>query len=255
MITMFDAVDLANMPAGEQAYAGYTGGNWPTFPQLQRMFPGAWLLSIAISAAEDADALDVETGDATIGDIPGWFRRQEARGRWRPVIYHSVSGTDQVAAVMTGNGFPRSSYRLWSAHYQAGEHICGPATCRLTAVACDGTQWTDTALGRSLDQSTLLDGFFAGHTLPPPPPAADWTARMIANLPELAEGAADTPNHRYVARLQGLCCALGHPVPIDGAFGPLTRAAVEAVQGDFNISADGVAGPATWGCLVAGAPA
>src|SRR5690242_949385 len=43
----------------------------------------------------------------------------------------------------------------------AALHICGPSTCGLTGHACDGTQWTDAALGRSLDESVLLNNFFS----------------------------------------------------------------------------------------------
>jgi predicted Zn-ribbon and HTH transcriptional regulator len=41
-----------------------------------------------------------------------------------------VSNIDRLMLTMNANGFERSQYRLWSAHYGAGEHICGPATCK-----------------------------------------------------------------------------------------------------------------------------
>jgi hypothetical protein len=60
-----------------------------------------------------------------------------------------------------GAGISRAAVRLWSAHYGQGKHICGPGTCGLTRHACDGTQWTDSALGRNLDESILLSNFFS----------------------------------------------------------------------------------------------
>lgn len=171
MITMFDSIDIAALPAGAPAYAGYVNGAWPTFSTLLRVFPGAHLLDIAVTADADATCLDVEKGDATNADVYGWFTRQQARKAWRPVLYTSASNVDSLAATMTANGFPRTSYRLWSAHYGAGEHICGPAACKLTRYACDGTQWTDNALGRNLDQSVLASDFFGtprgGNALTP----------------------------------------------------------------------------------------
>jgi hypothetical protein len=168
---MYDSINVDALPAGAAAYAGYIDGKWPTFAVLMQRFAGAHLLSITVFG-NDADCADVETGDMTVADIDGWFRRQQTRKVWRPVIYHSASGMDQVYATMTASGFARADYRLWSAHYGSplGEHICGPSTCGECQVACDGTQWADAALGRGLDQSLLAADFF-GTPTPPPPPA------------------------------------------------------------------------------------
>lgn len=164
---MYDAIYVSALPLGQPAYAGYVGGFWPTFPTLQAKFPNARLLSIAVTAGEDAECLDVEKGDATIDQAPAWFRRQVPRGVQRPVVYTSVSNVDALVALMAANGIPRAAYRIWSAHY-ATEHVCGPASCKDTTATCDGTQWTSRALGRSLDQSLMSDSFF---TVPTPAPA------------------------------------------------------------------------------------
>jgi hypothetical protein len=68
---------------------------------------------------------------------------------------------DALVTTLGGAGISRAEVRLWSAHYGQGKHICGPGTCGLTRHACDGTQWTDAALGRSLDESILLSDFFS----------------------------------------------------------------------------------------------
>jgi hypothetical protein len=162
-LTMYDSTNVATLPHGADAYAGYVQGAFQTFPALRRLFgaSGAHLLSIAVFASGDADCLDVEPRDATIAQAPGWVKRQLARGAHRPCLYTSVSNMDALVTALGGAGIPRAGIRLWSAHYQQGKHICGPGTCRLTSHACDGTQWTDTALGRSLDESILLNDFFS----------------------------------------------------------------------------------------------
>jgi N-acetyl-anhydromuramyl-L-alanine amidase AmpD len=43
---------------------------------------------------------------------------------------------------------------------------------------------------------------------------------------------------------------LGPPAQLDGAFGPVTEAAVRAFQALHGLEPDGVAGPLTWGALV-----
>jgi hypothetical protein len=162
-LTMYDSTNVGTLPPGADAYAGYVQGAFLTFPALQRLFApsGAHLLSIAVFASGDADCLDIESGDATIAQAPGWVKRQLARGAHRPCLYTSVSNMDALVTALSGAGISRAEIRLWSAHYGQGKHICGPGACGLTGHACDGTQWTDAALGRSLDESVLLSDFFS----------------------------------------------------------------------------------------------
>lgn len=167
---MYDSITVSQLPATAQAYAGYVGGNWPTFATLEAKFPHALLLSIAVNSSEDAMCIDVEKGDATNADVYSWFVRQQRRRVWRPALYTSVSNVDALVRTMTANGFSRAEYRLWSAHYGTGQHICGPQTCKQTAYPCDGTQFTSAALGRNLDQSILLDSFFQEPAPKPAPP-------------------------------------------------------------------------------------
>ena len=162
-LTMYDSTNVGTLPHGADAYAGYVQGLFPTFAALQRMFTasGTHLLSIAVFASGNADCLDIESGDATNAQAPGWVKRQLARSAQRPCLYTSVSNMDALMTTLGGAGISRAEIRLWSAHYGQGKHICAPGTCGLTRQTCDGTQWTDAALGRSLDESVLLTNFFS----------------------------------------------------------------------------------------------
>ena len=66
--------------------------------------------------------------------------------------------------VLTSAGIARASVRLWTAHYEVGEHICGPEACGALSINADGTQWTPNAVvngvALDLDQSLLLENFF-----------------------------------------------------------------------------------------------
>jgi hypothetical protein len=253
-LTMYDAEDNAQFPPGAPAYASYIdghGGDQPNYAHVTAAFPGAHHLSIALFASDDADALDVEPGAAVPGQIPIWVARQRARGIARPCLYASVSNmADEILPVLALARIPIASVRLWSAHYGAGEHICGPRSCGDLPVGADGTQWTSGALGRPLDQSVLLDDFFGAIAAPP---TREVTVQV--QLAALAQGSSG----QQVRNWQGLLIAHGYgfmlgSVPgttvedgagVDGDFGPKTAAATEAFKGAKGLTGTGVDG-ATW---------
>ena len=72
-LRMLDSIHPANMPNGADAYAGYVDGHWPTFQTVKDRFGAhAHVLSIAVFPSDNAQALDVESGDATPGQAPAW---------------------------------------------------------------------------------------------------------------------------------------------------------------------------------------
>jgi hypothetical protein len=158
---MFDDVNIGLEPPGAFAYAGYVDGLFANMPELEKRFPGAHFLDIAVFPSDNATCLDVEPGDATNADVFAWFNRQLARKVHRPVVYTSASNAAAMQATMAANGFKRSSYRLWTAHYTGRPHLCAPAVCGFGLDQADATQFTSKAMGRSLDESIVADNFFA----------------------------------------------------------------------------------------------
>ena len=247
---LYDSIDVTQIPLGAPAVAGYVNGSWATWASLAIKFPNARRLSIAVTSSADADCLDVEQGDAAVADAPGWVTRRRARGITRPCLYASVSVMNSLVWTIEAAGIPRSSVRLWSAHY-AGQHICGPTTCALTASTMDGTQWTSSALGRNLDQSLIADDFFT----------SGWQEAMMNALPTLQQGNKDTAGQPLdVHRVQVLVAGIGRwnnlgtitAVADTGVFDAATSAAVKRVQQFFGLTQDGIVGPATWGALATG---
>lgn len=160
-ITMYDAVTVANIPAYAAAVAGYVNGHWPTFSTLETAFPHAYRLSIDVIGIAKADVLDIETGDATNRVAPRWYRRQKAAGAKSPVFYTSVSNAQALVETLASFGIARTGYRLWTAHYTGKPHRC-TAACGFGFVdEADATQYTNRALGRTLDASLCKPGFFA----------------------------------------------------------------------------------------------
>ncbi len=192
MIIMYDSISAQNLPiehlpVSGDAYAGYVGGFWPDYSQVKARFPHARVLSIAISSGEDAECLDIENGDASPADAPAWVKRQHTRGEARPCLYASVAVIPAVLEDLHAARIAWPSVRLWSAHYGAGRHICGPHSCNWPGVpALDGTQWTNTAAGEHgslVDESLLLPDFFG---TPPKPPVKVLDGYLV--LPGAAGG-------------------------------------------------------------------
>lgn len=267
-LTMADSAWNSQFPKGFDAYAAYVDGrvgDQPNYDWVTVNFPQAHHLSIALFPSDDADCLDIETGAASVSSAAAWYQRQKARGIARPCFYASASlmQSDLVPAI-TAAGISRSQYRLWSAHYGAGKHICGPSTCKLLSIPADGTQWADMTGTLTCDQSLLLPDFFAASPADPSPALTPQEMSRIMNaLPVLSPGAADKAGEVFfVRRMQVLLngCLLWKPVsaaviPADGFFGPKTEDVLKAVQGAYGLAQDGVCGPATWGVLVTGSPA
>lgn len=90
-------------------------------------------------------------------------------------------------------------------------------------------------------------------TTPPASPAPNWTEHIVSNLPTLSQGADHVP---AVSRLQALVnVVLRHiarpELKEDGDFGSITERELKIVQRWLHVDDDGVAGPETWGALLA----
>lgn len=159
---LYDDTNLSLIPANAQAVAGYVNGRWPTYPQVVQRWPNAKHLSIDVTGASNADCLDVERGDATNAHAGDWVKRQLQRGVHKPVVYTSLSNVAALLSALAVSGVTRSQIRLWTAHYDYKEHLCSPQSCPGFGLmtTADATQWTNNALGRSLDQSLLAPNFF-----------------------------------------------------------------------------------------------
>lgn len=180
MITMFDSVDVGQIPSGAGAVAGYVNGRWPTYSTLVKRFPKAHVLSIAVASYADAECLDVERGDATISVAPSWVKRQQARGVRLPVVYTSVAQAQQLLNALAAHGIRRSDVRLWTAHYTFKPHICTSECGFGFAGKADATQYTDKAFGRTLDGSLVADYFFGASK---PAAAPDVRGESKADAP------------------------------------------------------------------------
>lgn len=154
---MYDSVSVSSMPLNGTAYAGYVGGNWRTYPDLFRAFPGKRYLSIAVNAGENAQCLDIERGDATAAQAPEWVRRQIKRGVEQPRLYTSVSNVLGLTQELSRAGirwrkrnplrgvFRAPQVKLFTAHYTGVAHLCDRSCAYGMPQRADATQFATNA--------------------------------------------------------------------------------------------------------------
>ena len=223
---------------GTDMVAGYvTGdGDIPWTAADWALFTGKVAVTIDQGAAGSpvagADVRDVESGAwtpaAAVHNVP-WTAA-------RPTIYCSASALPQVAAA----GWQGD---VWVADWTGTPPAAPPAVP--AGMTCVAVQYTDQGGGGAYDLSVVFDPAWPGTT-PAPPEPSTWQEDMMRQLPTLAQGSAGED----VRSVQALCTARGHGTAVDGVFGPLTKAAVEAVQTTAKIGVDGIVGPQTWPALM-----
>ncbi|HLY82051.1 MAG TPA: hypothetical protein VKQ71_03645 [Acidimicrobiales bacterium] len=112
---MFDAITAANIPLGAGMVAGYDDGRyaWPAADWAR--FPSAVKVHITVFAADNiGEVLDVEAGDASPDQAPGWCQARRAAGV-DPSVYCSVTALASVQAAFARAGVPEPHY--WLAAY------------------------------------------------------------------------------------------------------------------------------------------
>lgn len=166
-------------------------------------------------------ALDSETSSDPAYVIP--FVTAVNVAGWKVMDYGSES-------TLRGNLNPDGYY--WGADWTSVPHLhSGEGMTQYLSLKNEDVSLADSAL-------PLWD------THAPAPPVTPW-AGLLALLPVVRQGAAGPA----VIVIQGFLAIRGHPVTVDGQFGPLTAAAVRAVQSAAKITADGIVGPRAWAAL------
>lgn len=163
---MFDDTSVELIPKSAKAVAGYVNGAYATYSRVLYDFPKARHIGITVNSGGMSDCLDIEPGDATNADAAAWFHRFKGAAQAnrkpsrKPIFYTSVSNLDALVADLNAAGIKRAAYKLWSAHYGEGKHVCSPEACGATHQHADATQWTSSSHSRSLDESRVKPSFW-----------------------------------------------------------------------------------------------
>lgn len=162
MRTMMDSTNPAGCLDGAQLYAGYIDGSFRSFAGMVARFPGAIHVPIAVHAStNDGLVLDIERGDATPAQGPGWCSRRRAAGVV-PSVYCSLSEWPAVRAAFRSAGVPEPEY--WIAAYPGN----GP-NLYAGSVAHQYGGGRNPATGGLYDVSAVADHWPGVDTGPAPP--------------------------------------------------------------------------------------
>ena len=251
MTTMYDAVDVAAIPADAEIVAGYVDGNWPTFDALVKAFPNARHVSITVGATGGAGAMvaDCETGDFSPDGAAHWAKGEIDAGR-RPCVYYSRSNAAAVSAALSRAGVPTNAVDYWVADWTGAAHVVPGSVA---------TQWASPATGSggNFDISETVGTWPPPVHVPSPP-----VPEPVPPIPAPTPGPAPSPTGGFmpptikqgdlsgaVRNAQRLLNVHGAGLATDGAFGPATDKAVRNFQTVLHLGVDGIVGPATWTAL------
>lgn len=93
---MYDSVNYVGIPANASMVAGYVDGLYANIHLMRSHFPKAIVVGIAVFAhTDDGQVLDVERGDASPSEAPGWVQMRRRAG-CDPTVYCSLSLWPQV---------------------------------------------------------------------------------------------------------------------------------------------------------------
>lgn len=161
--TMYDDVTASLIPSNAVAAAYYGNGPFANYGSVRADLPHAILAPTMlrpfsgnmkdINDWQHGVSWDCEPSLFTAEQAGELVRQTRAQGVM-PRLYFPLSWAQAVVASVAAAGFKRSDVMLHTAHWTFVPHICsGITTSQWGTISADSTQYTDQALGRSLDAS------------------------------------------------------------------------------------------------------
>lgn len=205
--------------------------------EIQQYFPGTTTWEIGDSAHQSR-ASDHNPNDANVVCA-------------KDILGDGGIDLQDLADHLTGNPHPDLRYVIHdhyiyerSNDYRARSYSgSNPHETHLHVSVGNGPDGQSTS-GYDDTSSWKIDRLADGTTTPSNPSTG--TSDLGDRMKEIKQGASG----RVVRILQGLLCAWGYTVSIDGQFGPKTAAAVKKFQEKYAKPSDGIVGPVTWDALL-----
>lgn len=169
--TMYDSTTAGDCPRDGDLYAGYIDGRYADYGAMVQDFPDRGHVRISVDASGSAaDVLDVENGDATPAQAPGWVGRQRALGTARPTLYCNRGNEGAVDQALHDAGVAAGDAAFWIATLD-GTMVSGATAHGYPIVACQSEGSAQT--GGHYDRSVVFDAAWPGAAAPAPQPPTD----------------------------------------------------------------------------------
>lgn len=119
--TMYDAIDVGNLPTGGDLYAGYDDGIWPDAAAIAARFPGKEVIRITVNPADNYGVIgDGPPDNGTWPQWVGWVQMRRTAGE-DPWINTNIAnwqdGKDAFSAAKVDEP------HWWIAHYDGDPTI------------------------------------------------------------------------------------------------------------------------------------
>lgn len=153
-VTVWDSITAADIPPQAPQVGLYVDGPFAWSAEDLARFAHARTIRIATRASTlDADALDVERGDATPAQAAAWVRKARPQPGRLPLVYCNRGNRADVEAACAG-----LRYQLWVATLDGVSRMQPGAT---------GTQWAGQTSGSGghFDLSLFDEAYFGGEEM------------------------------------------------------------------------------------------
>lgn len=162
-LVLRDSIDAPLIPPDTPVVAGYGDGKYIWSPSWKDgsnwfdLFPNSVKLVIVVFAGDAGDILDIETGDATPADAPGWCQRFSRPGRRAPTLYCNRGTWPAVIAALQQAGIDPAGPGVdwWISTLDGTTDVAVPPGGKTPTLV----QVTDTG---AYDESVILDPSWAG---------------------------------------------------------------------------------------------
>lgn len=202
---MYDSVTPSAIPATATMVAGYVDGIYAWPPSAWARFPRAVHVPIAVFASTNAGVvLDVETGDATPAQAPGWVQRRRTAGV-DPTVYCNLGMWPAVRRAFDAAQVPQPHY--WIARYSADQTIpAGAVAVQYADPPASGGQWDISAVADywpGVDQAggAVSDPWAETITFPN---GKTFAARDVLKYADIYAGEADTKADTELSQIAAL---------------------------------------------------
>ena len=153
MYTGYSSVTTSDIPASAPVVFAYADGEWSQVEEVKRRCPHAKIVTIHCLTRYGADMYDFEPGCLPVAEAHTILLDVIKGGQKSPIGYASLDNMLTIRSEFEKSGGNVNEVRWLPAHYTPTPELPEWAA---------GVQWSETALGRNLNEYLIRSDFFGG---------------------------------------------------------------------------------------------